>query len=128
MGIRNLQFPHILVTSDEKRLTRLQVVFMVKNIVFRVTGHLRALCTVPHQPRPAGAMRRGASDALHPGWGCGTGPGWEPCPAALGEPPVLQQLETAGQVDQDQLLSMPSTITALRMEVGPSKSRQAHTF
>ena len=50
-----------------------------------------------------------------------------PCPAALGEPLVLQQLETAGQVDQDQPLSVPDTITALRMEVWPSKSSQAHT-
>lgn len=47
VGIRNLEFPHILVSFEEKRLTQLQVVFRVKNTVFRVPGHLRVLGTAP---------------------------------------------------------------------------------
>lgn len=77
VGIRSLEFPHILVTFEEKCLTQLQVVFKVKNTVFRVTGHLGVLCTAPHHPFPTGPMGREASGALHPSQGGGRGPGWE---------------------------------------------------
>lgn len=127
VNIRNLEFPHILVTSNEKTLTWLQVVFKVKYIVLRTTGHLRALCTAPCHPHLAGAMGRGASDALYPGQGCEMESGWKPLSCCPGRDPSASAAGNSWAGDQDQLLST-GTITALRMKVWPSKSRQAHTF
>lgn len=97
--------------------------------MLRVIGHLRTLSTAPRQPHPTGTRGRGALDALHSGQGCVMGPGWAPLPChAGGGALVLQQLETAGQVGQDQPLSVPGPITALHMESWSPKSKQDHTF